>query len=1210
MNAASGANPSFICVAGATCSPSGNSGACACASPDSECGTGAPTQSSGAICTNLNTDSTNCGRCGTNCTTSGEFCSTESGSPKCQPSCPGSEVACGSSCANLQTDPNNCGACGTVCVTGAQCVLQSDGGSSCQCAGTDPNTCPANGSPVVGAANPATCTNFATDPNNCGSCSAFCQGGQSCTDAGAGNSACECPSGTELTSCGGAELCVNRTNDNAHCGASCQNCTASDEICTTGTDGGGICATSCQGGTVLCTQTGSPYCADTNTDPNNCGVCGIQCVTGAACNGGTCACAGATPNECDGGVPAVDGGAGNSPYCTNLTNDVNNCNGCGIVCNGGIADPNGTWTCAAVQGHGDCIDVCSTGFTFNPQLGACENGCNGSNNGSACTTTSNAQGICCGNNDCVAYFTDTNNCGGCGIVCESGLTCQNGQCSCQSANDGTACDSIGGGDLLSSKRHGGKSHNKHFNPTGGTSGSSGSSGGSDYLCCNNSCVNADVDSNNCGGCGNDTATDVCGSSINGQLNCNTGSCTCGSGTCASPNVCSNEGSCDIPQASCQGNDGTACADSNFNDGTCCAAGSCCTTCNAGNVGTTCYNNGVFGATGVCDVNNNCAVATGNCSEATPGAPCIVDGSNDEGTCDVGNNCAYNACGGPDAGAGGANCIVDSSDNEGQCNSADQSCRISSCANGNPGDNCIDSDGSEGTCDANSNCVLSPCSSGSSAGDVCSNGSLPGGEGVCDGNSPQHCVVATCVPAGPGSTASLSCQNANANAGVDGECDNFGNCVLGGCASQSAGVTCYLSGNDGICDGHGACVQSSCAGQTSGSCTNADGITGQDGVCDPSASGRCILASSSCTPGSSGFEDKSCSGSLSASAAEVCSANTAGTCILAACTAQTVTDPCYGADSTFNGISSPIDGVCGSNQTCVLNSCTSEPHDAPCAGADNGTTDGVCGQNGCVLANSSCGSPGQACADAQGTTSDGICDGTQTCVLNSCAGQAAGLTCTQADSLGSSPIGTEGVCDGFGACVLAASQCSSNPGYACANANGGAQDGVCGSGGGCVLNTCASDNSQYGSLCFNADALASSTPPASNAIDGYCGVTTSNAVECVLARCSTAHAQDSCFQADGSVDGVDGVCSGDSPSHCVFNPISCVGTNQSQPCAPADNGNFGFATGECGFVSGKCDLLAIDCNPPTTNGAACTPSNQNGDDGVCSVAGNCLSQGSP
>ena len=37
---------------------------------------------------------------------------------------------------------------------------------------------------------------------------------------------------------------------------------------------------------------------------------------------------------------------------------------------------------------------------------------------------------CCGGNTCVDVLQDNNNCGGCGIVCSGGRSCQNRVCAC------------------------------------------------------------------------------------------------------------------------------------------------------------------------------------------------------------------------------------------------------------------------------------------------------------------------------------------------------------------------------------------------------------------------------------------------------------------------------------------------------------------------------------------------------------------------------------------------------------------------------------------------------------------------------------------------------------------------------------------------------------------------------------------------------------
>jgi hypothetical protein len=68
----------------------------------------------GNVCTTLNNDRANCGRCGTVCV----------GQQQCVGGlckCPAGTTLCGNVCANLNTDRANCGNCGNVCV-GGQCV--------------------------------------------------------------------------------------------------------------------------------------------------------------------------------------------------------------------------------------------------------------------------------------------------------------------------------------------------------------------------------------------------------------------------------------------------------------------------------------------------------------------------------------------------------------------------------------------------------------------------------------------------------------------------------------------------------------------------------------------------------------------------------------------------------------------------------------------------------------------------------------------------------------------------------------------------------------------------------------------------------------------------------------------------------------------------------------------------------------------------------
>ncbi len=64
-------------------------------------------------------------------------------------------------------------------------------------------------------------------------------------------------------------------------------------------------------------------CVDTTSDPNNCGLCGFQCLTGQLCVFGIC--------ECPAGWIVCPGG------CVDPNNDPNNCGGCGVDCSAGQA---------------------------------------------------------------------------------------------------------------------------------------------------------------------------------------------------------------------------------------------------------------------------------------------------------------------------------------------------------------------------------------------------------------------------------------------------------------------------------------------------------------------------------------------------------------------------------------------------------------------------------------------------------------------------------------------------------------------------------------------------------------------------------------------------------------------------------------------------------------------------------------------------------
>ena len=80
---------------------------------------------------------------------------------------------------------------------------------------------------------------------------------------------------------------------------------------------------------------------------------------------------------------------------TNILSYVTNCGGCGVVCPAGA---NSTPYCSG----GNCGIVCSAGFAN------CDN-----TNGNGCE---------------VNLQNDSNNCGGCGVVCVPGHVCSGGVC--------------------------------------------------------------------------------------------------------------------------------------------------------------------------------------------------------------------------------------------------------------------------------------------------------------------------------------------------------------------------------------------------------------------------------------------------------------------------------------------------------------------------------------------------------------------------------------------------------------------------------------------------------------------------------------------------------------------------------------------------------------------------------------------------------------
>jgi hypothetical protein len=189
---------------------------------------------------------------------------------------------------------------------------------------------------------------------------------------------------------GGGNFVGNRTSPFCFAPQSCavgSSTCGSTACCPSGQCCNDVC---CPPGSTCC----GGVCADTSSSVTNCGSCGH------VCNGsnGTPSCvAGQCEITCNPGFANCDGNPNNGCE-TNLNTSVLNCGSCGHIC----SFPHATPACTA----GACIiAACNPPFAncsgnpFNP------NGCD------------------------INTQTDPNNCGTCGLVCPTGLSCNFGICS-------------------------------------------------------------------------------------------------------------------------------------------------------------------------------------------------------------------------------------------------------------------------------------------------------------------------------------------------------------------------------------------------------------------------------------------------------------------------------------------------------------------------------------------------------------------------------------------------------------------------------------------------------------------------------------------------------------------------------------------------------------------------------------------------------------
>ncbi len=249
--------------------------------------------------------------------------------------CASGTTNCGGTCTDTATDANNCGGCGIVCASGPgtaanECVAGRCR-PRCDAAYLDCDRNPGNG-----------CEVRADSPAHCGGC--YGCGGFGCADSG-----------------GGVFVCAAR-------------CGASGQVCCPPPSGRPSCGTglSClpTGDTSICCAAGQVacdgVCSTTATDARNCGGCGVVCATGAATTANACVAGRCTPT-CAAGFADCDGNPGNG--CEARLDAVTSCGACGTRCAAGqsCANSGGRLACAAASAS-SAGQVCAAAGTCGGSL--------------------------------------------------------------------------------------------------------------------------------------------------------------------------------------------------------------------------------------------------------------------------------------------------------------------------------------------------------------------------------------------------------------------------------------------------------------------------------------------------------------------------------------------------------------------------------------------------------------------------------------------------------------------------------------------------------------------------------------------------------------------------------------------------------------------------------------------------------------------------
>jgi len=199
----------------------------------------------------------------------------------------------------------------------------------------------------------ATCTSITNDPKNCGKCGVACGMYEVCT---AGSCSYSCSTGETLCNAppeGGA----GEDGGDAATGKDAAGESGAKDAATDGSGGAKDASAEAAAGDAG-GDGGAPYCANTNTDNDNCGACGMACGPNHQCNGGICGL------SCPSGQqPCI---AGNTCIPDATCCSSAQCPITGQICpqpGGTCQCPSGETVCSKIGSNGGCIssnDCCTS----------------------------------------------------------------------------------------------------------------------------------------------------------------------------------------------------------------------------------------------------------------------------------------------------------------------------------------------------------------------------------------------------------------------------------------------------------------------------------------------------------------------------------------------------------------------------------------------------------------------------------------------------------------------------------------------------------------------------------------------------------------------------------------------------------------------------------------------------------------------------------